>query len=342
VNGLQTPVQNANPGYRALSTEPVGPVGRVSGPPRIFEMNLKDHAVHRRTPLIEMSRAVVTAIAAQKGGTGKTALAGSLASQWAYAGVRTLLIDLDQQANLTYAYGVDPTQLEATVVDVLAPRNSVPAEDVVVHEVHGAPGLDLLPCDERAEALDTQLRSETMGVFKLKDALEPLLEHYDRVLIDCPPNVGELTVSALLVADEIVCPVKMGDSNALRGLSRLSQTVEKLNRRGAKVCIKKLVRVECDQSQMSYRLNQEALRRLSRRLKLPVARTQLRARAAWRTAITQDVPLILLDGHDRGTREAQDDIHQLAKELWPRVAFPSPNEIKAQRKVMSVPERRAA
>jgi chromosome partitioning protein len=289
-----------------------------------------------------MSRAVVTAIAAQKGGTGKTALAGSLASQWAYAGVRTLLIDLDQQANLTYAYGVDPAQLDATVVDVLAPRNSVPAEEVVMHDVHGAPGLDLLPCDERAEALDTQLRSETMGVFKLKDALEPLLDQYERVLIDCPPNVGELTVSALLVADEIVCPVKMGDSNALRGLHRLSQTVEKLNRRGARVSIKKLVKVECDPAQTSYRLNQDALRRLARRLKLPVARTEVRARAAWRTAITQDIPLILMDAHDRSTREAQADVHQLAKELWPRVKFPAPDAIKARRKALAVPESRAA
>jgi chromosome partitioning protein len=290
-----------------------------------------------------MPRAVVTAIAAQKGGTGKTALAGSLASQWAYAGVRTLLIDLDQQANLTYAYGVDPTRLDATVVDVLAPRNSVPAADVVLHDVHGAPGLDLLPCDERAEALDTQLRSETMGVFKLKDALEPLLKRYERVLIDCPPNVGELTVSALLVADEIVCPVKMGDSNALRGLSRLSQTVEKLNRRGAGVTIKKLVKVECDPAQTSYRLNQDALRRLARRLKLPVARTEVRARAAWRTAITQDIPLILMDAHDRSTREAQADVHQLAKELWPRVKFPPPDAIKARRKALTaMPEARAA
>jgi chromosome partitioning protein len=112
-----------------------------------------------------MSRATVTAIAAQKGGTGKTALAGSLASLWAYAGFRTLLVDLDQQANLTFAFAIDPTVLEATVVDVLAPRNSVHAEDVVLHRVQSAPGLDLLPCDERAEALDTQLRSETMGVF---------------------------------------------------------------------------------------------------------------------------------------------------------------------------------
>lgn len=289
-----------------------------------------------------MAQAVVTAIAAQKGGTGKTALAGSLAAQWGYAGYRTLLIDLDQQANLTYAFGVDPTRLDATVVDVLAPRNEVPAAEAVVHDVQGIPGLDLLPCDERAEALDTQLRSETMGIFKLKDALEPLLAEYDRVLMDCPPNVGELTVSALLVADEIVCPVKMGDSNALRGISRLTQTVEKLNRRGAQVRFKSLVRVECDQGQLSYRLNRDALRRLARRLKLPVARTELRARAAWRTAITQDVPLILLDERGRGTREAQEDVHRLARELWPRVRFPTPTEIKLHRRASSGLTRRAA
>ena len=289
-----------------------------------------------------MARAVVTAIAAQKGGTGKTALAGSLASQWAYAGFRTLLVDLDQQANLTYAFAVDPTALEATVVDVLAPRNSVPAEDVVLHHVHGVPDLDLLPCDERAEALDTQLRSETMGVFKLKDALEPLLGQYDRVVMDCPPNVGELTVSALLVADEIVCPVKMGDSNALRGLSRLTQTVDKLKRRRAKVRIKSLVRVECDHSQLSYQLNAQNLSRLARRLRVPVARTELRARAAWRTAITQDVPLILLEARDRGTREAQADLHRLARELWPRVNFPTPSEIKLQRRASAPMTMKAA
>jgi chromosome partitioning protein len=289
-----------------------------------------------------MSRAVVTAVAAQKGGTGKTALAGSLAALWAYAGFRTLLVDLDQQANLTFAFAVDPAELDATVVDVLAPRNSVPADAVVLHGVHGVPGLDLLPCDERAEALDTQLRSETMGVFKLKDELEPLLGDYDRVLMDCPPNVGELTVSALLAADEIVCPVKMSDSNALRGLSRLTQTVEKLNRRGVQVRVKKLVKVECDHSQLSYRLNRKALERLARRLKLPVARTELRARAAWRTAITRDVPLILLDERDRGTREAQTDVQQLAREIWPRVSFPSASEIKEMRRVALAASRRAA
>jgi chromosome partitioning protein len=287
-----------------------------------------------------MSHAVVTAIAAQKGGTGKTALTGSLGPLWAYAGARTLLVDLDQQANLTYAFAIDPTQLDATVVDVLAPRGAVPAEEAIIAEVHGVHGLDLLPCDERAESLDTQLRSETMGVYRFKDALEPLLERYERILLDCPPNVGELTVSALLAADDILCPVKMGDTNALRGLNRLTQTMHKLNRRDARVRFKSLVKVDCDPAQLSYRLNSDALEALAERLELSLANTELRARAAWKKAITQDVPLILLDERDRSTQEAQSDVCRLARELWPEVDFPYASEIKATRRVLH--ETRAA
>lgn len=287
-----------------------------------------------------MSSAVVTAIAAQKGGTGKTALAGSLAPQWAYAGFRTLIVDLDQQANLTYAFAIDPNQLDATVVDVLAPRNALIASDALVRGVHGVPGLDLLPCDERAEGLDTQLRSETMGVFKFKHALKPLLGAYDRIFLDCPPNVGELTVSALLAADEIVCPVNMGDTNALRGLKRLTRTVAKLNEH-AKVRFKSLVKVKCDESRLSYQLNSDALRALADTLELPLAHAELRARAAWEKAITQDLPLILLHESDRGTLEAQADVRRLAHELWPEVDFPYASEIKVLRAAPSG-ERRAA
>jgi len=275
---------------------------------------------------------VVTAIAAQKGGTGKTALAGSLAPLWAYAGFRTLMIDLDQQANLTYAFAVDPTALDATVVDVLAPRAPLAAAEALVTDVHGVPGLDLLPCDDRAESLDTQLRSETMGVFRLKDAIEAVLGAYDRVFVDCPPNVGELTVSGLLTANEIVCPVNMGDTNALRGLNRLTQTVDKLNRRGASLSFKALARLACDDAQVSYRLNSAALADLARRLELPLAATEIRARAAWRKAVTQDLPLILLDESDRSTREAQSDVWHLAHELWETIDFPYPSEIRALRR----------
>jgi chromosome partitioning protein len=284
----------------------------------------------------------VTAIAAQKGGTGKTALAGSLGPLWAYAGARTLLIDLDQQANLTFAFAVDPGGLDATVVDALAPRNAVAAEEAVIRDVHGVSGLDLLPCDERAEALDTQLRSETMGVYKLSDALAGLRERYDRIFLDCPPNLGELTVSALLAADEIICPVNLKDVNAVRGLSRLTQTVEKLNRRDAGVRFKGLVKVNCDERENRYQLNADLLARLAQRLELPIARTELRARSAWGTATTQDVPLILLEESDRSTREAQTDVHHLARELWPGVDFLYPSEIKVERRRTLTATRAAA
>jgi cellulose biosynthesis protein BcsQ len=305
--------------------------------------NVESRPVMSKARSIARPSAVVTAIAAQKGGTGKTALAGSLAPQWAYAGIRTLLIDLDQQANLTYAMAVNPVDLDATVVDVLAPRERVDVDKAILHEVHGVPGLDLLPCDERAEALDTQLRAETMGgVYALKEALEPLLASYDRVLMDCPPNVGALTVSALLAADDIVCPVKMGDINALRGLNRLTQTVEKLNSHGANIRFKSLVKVDCDDKQNSYKLNDEALKRLAERLGLAVADTELRSRAAWKTAITQDVPLILLDETDRSTIDAQRDIHHLARELWPDIDFLFPSEIRAERRAASTEARKVA
>jgi chromosome partitioning protein len=286
--------------------------------------------------------ATVTAIAAQKGGTGKTALTGSLAPQWAYAGHRTLAMDLDQQANLTYAFAVRPEVLDATIVDVLAPRDPVPITDALMRDVHGVSGLDLVPCDERAEALDIQLRSEAMGVYRLREELEPLLDRYDRVFIDCPPNVGELTMAALLAADEVISPIKLSDTNAVRGLSRLHATVEKLNRRGASVAFKAIVALDYDERELAHQLNLDALRELTKRHGLPLAATRLRKRASWPKAATQDVPLILLAENDLSTRDAQNDVRRLAQELWPAVDFLYPSEITLARRARGDGERLAA
>lgn len=286
--------------------------------------------------------ATITAIAAQKGGTGKTALAASLGPLWALAGRRTLLVDLDQQANLTFAFGVNPESQSATIVDVLAPRNAVPIGEAIVNDVHGIAGLDLVPCDERAEALDVQLRSETMGVYRLADVLGEIGGDYDRVLLDCGPNVGELTVAALLAAHELVCPVNCGDTNALRGLHRVVRTVEKLVARGAGIRLKALVKINVQGGEHACDLNLEALEALAGRLGLPVAETALRRRAAWRTAVTQDVPLILLVENDEGARDAQNDVRRLAHELWAEVAFPYPSEIRAIRRLPDRRTRKAA
>ena len=82
---------------------------------------------------------------------------------------------------------------------------------------------------------------------------------------------------------------------------------------------------------------------MARRLKLPVARTEVRSRAAWRTAITQDVPLMLMDAHDRGAREARARCTTSSPRLSPRVESPpAPDAIKARRKALAMPEARAA
>ncbi len=122
----------------------------------------------------------VTAIATQKGGVGKTALAGSLGVLLALAGQRTLLVDMDQQADLTSMFGHDSTTLERTVVDVLAPENAVPADRAVVHDVRDVPGLDLLPSDMRAAALERRMVSEFGRERLLTNALEHLHGHYAR------------------------------------------------------------------------------------------------------------------------------------------------------------------
>jgi len=90
------------------------------------------------------------------------------------------------------------------------------------------------------------------------------------------------------------------------------------------------------------RLNSDALKKLAQRLEVPVARTELRSRAAWGTAVTQDLPLILLEESDRGTREAQTDIHHLARELWPSVDFLYPSEIRIERRRAAEPRKAAA
>lgn len=102
----------------------------------------------------------VTAIASQKGGTGKTVLAAALGTLLALAGQRTLLVDLDQQSDLTALFGHNAETLDYSIVDVLAPANPVSAQTAIVRSVHGVPGLDLLPSDIRAAALEKQIVGE--------------------------------------------------------------------------------------------------------------------------------------------------------------------------------------
>ena len=162
------------------------------------------------------------AVANQKGGVGKTTTVLNLGAYLGRLGYRVLLVDVDPQCNTTR--GV--TTLEAaaaTLYDVL----------VEGHDASGAivptsvENLSLLPASpdlagSEVELLDTDTRERT-----LKTALQPLLTHFDYILLDCPPALGLLTVNALVAADSVLVPVQC-EYLALEGLGRLMDTVSRI------------------------------------------------------------------------------------------------------------------
>jgi len=265
----------------------------------------------------------LTAVASQKGGTGKTAVAAALGTLLALAGERTLLVDLDQQADLTAMFGHNAETLDFSIVDVLVPLNPVPAETVIVRSVHGVPGLDLLPSDIRAAALEKQIVSEVGRERLVRRALKPLQDSYDRIIIDCPPSLGDMTINGLCAADDVIAPVSMEDKNAVQGAVNLLETLRKLREQDQPVRLKTLVRVKADSKRQAHR----ALADLAR-LGLPVAETNLRTRADWNNAGVEGMPVVLWGPTSDAARDARD----LAAELWPELQFPYASEIRDQLK----------
>jgi len=172
----------------------------------------------------------VTACTNQKGGVGKTTTVVNLGTYLALSGTPTLVIDLDPQGNATSGLGVDRRSLDRSAYDALIGR--VPIGDLTV----GTPieGLDLLPSAAALSGAEVELVSVPARERRLAASLAGLNGRYERVLIDCPPSLGLLTVNALTAADGVLIPIQT-EYYALEGLSQLVNTIrlvrESLNRR---------------------------------------------------------------------------------------------------------------
>lgn len=158
----------------------------------------------------------------QKGGVGKTTTAINMGAYLAHFGQRVLIVDLDPQANATSCLGVDKHTVKRSTYDAIL--NSTPANSLVLYNERLK--LSLLPSSPSLAGAEVELVAQLGRETRLKQALAPLAEHYDYVLIDCPPSLGLLTVNGLVAArDGVIIPVQC-EYLALEGLGQLTQTLQ--------------------------------------------------------------------------------------------------------------------
>jgi chromosome partitioning protein len=164
----------------------------------------------------------VLAVANQKGGVAKTTTVHSLGVASAEFGRRTLVVDLDPQACLTFSLGFDPDAMDRSLHDVFVRRAGV-AE--VARPVPGVDLLDVLPATIDLAGSEVHLLTRTGREHVLERALEPVLEEYDLILIDCPPSLGVLTINGLTAADAVLIPLQC-EALSHRGVGQLLETIE--------------------------------------------------------------------------------------------------------------------
>lgn len=193
-------------------------------------MNASTH-----TPTEEHSSAgtKIIAVAIQKGGVGKTVTSKNLAAALQAAGCRTLLIDMDQQANATRGLGVDPAQLEVTLNDLFANPSLDPHQAVVrvAAGMHLLPGHPSLANTEAGMALQRANPSGEDPTYALRRLLEGLRNDYDYVVIDTPPSLGWMTLNALAAADQLIVPASAGAYSA-EGLTKVLEAWQRVREQG--------------------------------------------------------------------------------------------------------------
>ena len=204
--------------------------------PSVEEEPIEEHSVIEPTPIRSyrdkkpvthvVGQTKIMAIINQKGGVGKSTTAINLSAALGELGKQVLLVDLDPQGNSSSGLGIEKSQVNNCIYDVLL--NDVPIEEVIIPDV--CEGLDLVPATINLAGAEVELVAEMARENRLKDAVGSLRGKYDYVFIDCPPSLGLLTVNALVAADKLLIPIQC-EFYALEGVTKLLDSMKRVKTR---------------------------------------------------------------------------------------------------------------
>lgn len=167
---------------------------------------------------------MIIAITNQKGGVGKTTTAINLAAALANKGVKTLVVDMDPQANSSMSF-LDIHELKQSIYDALT-EDHIHLPDIILPAEKVA-GLSIAPSTIALAKIEAKLIGELDSHFRLKDELEAIQEQYDYIIIDTPPTLGIITVNALVAATHVLIPIQ-ASYFALEGTDDLLETIDKI------------------------------------------------------------------------------------------------------------------
>ncbi|MBG9981290.1 ParA family protein [Facklamia sp. DSM 111018] len=160
------------------------------------------------------------AVGNQKGGVGKTTTTVNLGAALAFLNKKVLIIDSDSQGNATSGLGIERGDVKNSLYEVLV--NEIPIEESILSTSRD--NLDIVPSTISLAAAEIELVSIEQREFRLRKAIEPVIEEYDYILVDCPPSLGQLSINAFTASDTILIPVQ-AEYYALEGLSQLLNTI---------------------------------------------------------------------------------------------------------------------
>ena len=163
----------------------------------------------------------VISITNQKGGVGKTTTAINLSAALAEANQNVLVVDFDPQANATSGLGVELSDEDKTIMDVI--RGRVDPEKSIIQSA--VKNLDVLSGDVELSALESELINKPDREKKLKMIIDKVKNRYDYIIVDCPPSVGMLTVNALVSSDSAIIPVQC-EYFSLEGLTQVLDVID--------------------------------------------------------------------------------------------------------------------